>query len=143
VIFSHLFRCCSEGKAQQKQSLEAVPEGLELAMDIVGSDYELSYPKFDNVIQYDSVLKLSSISLSFETMAAQPCECSDVKNWNAEPQAKARLQCGIAVLNKDDPNKTLRWIFERELELIPISDPAFDPVERLLCDLAELVGVAS
>jgi len=73
----------------------------------------------------------------------QLCEHSDVKNWGAEPQAKARLQCGIAVLNKDDPNKTLRWIFEREMQLIPIDDPAFDPVESLLLDFAKLAGVTT
>jgi hypothetical protein len=70
------------------------------------------------------------------------CRCSGVLNWKAEPQGKARLQCGIAVLNQDYPNKSLRWIFERGLQLIPTNNPVFDSIEKLLRDFANLAGVS-
>jgi hypothetical protein len=71
------------------------------------------------------------------------CQSADVKNWNAEKQGKARLQCGIAVLNKEDPNKSLRRIFERTIPIIPLADSAFDPIAQLLDDFAKLAGVSA
>jgi hypothetical protein len=70
------------------------------------------------------------------------CQRSDVKNWNPEKQGKARLQCGIAVLNKEDPNKSLRRIFERTTPIIPLDDIAFDSIEAMLRDFAKLAGLS-
>lgn len=69
------------------------------------------------------------------------CNCAGVPRWNIETQGKARLQCLIAVLNREDPNKALRYLFTKEPPLIPLTDPAFDIVEKLLRDFAQLAGV--
>ncbi|HUO06398.1 MAG TPA: DUF3226 domain-containing protein [Candidatus Binataceae bacterium] len=69
------------------------------------------------------------------------CGSANVNSWNPEKQGKARLQCMVAVLNQEDPNKALRYVFTLNPPLIPLTDSAFDVVEKLLRDFAQLAGV--
>lgn len=68
------------------------------------------------------------------------CECAAMAGWTKENQDKARLQCAIAVLNKENPNGALRYVLRQEPPLIPLTDSAFDQVERLLREFIRLAS---
>ena len=58
------------------------------------------------------------------------CEgvAKSMKEWNAEKTDKAKLQTLVAVVNKDDPNKTIRRLFSTTKTVearINVTDPCF------------------
>lgn len=57
------------------------------------------------------------------------CDSIEAHKWNAEPRDKARLQCMIAATNKDDPNKAVRYLFGK---LIDMKSPAFTDIGNRL-----------
>lgn len=58
------------------------------------------------------------------------CEKIMALNWRPEKRDKARLQCLIAALNEDDPNKGLAHLLHREPPLIPFTSQVFSPIVK-------------
>lgn len=66
-------------------------------------------------------------------------QCGNINamNWPPEARAKAQMQCIIAALNKDDPNKGLGYMFSVQPPLIHFRSKRFTPIVRQIkkfCD---------
>jgi hypothetical protein len=68
------------------------------------------------------------------------CGQFQVAQWNAEKQAKARLQCIIAALYKSDPNKGLQYLLKAARHPIPFNSPAFTPIIREIRRFIKVAG---
>lgn len=71
------------------------------------------------------------------------CVCADIGDWTKENQDKARLQCAIAVLNKENPNGALRYVLRQKPPFILLADATFDPIESMLREFAKACGVSA
>jgi len=65
------------------------------------------------------------------------CDKIDVLNWGAEKRDKARLQCLIAALNKNDPNKSLRYLFSVKPPMINLESNIFDKIVKNIIDFRD------
>jgi hypothetical protein len=53
-------------------------------------------------------------------------------NWRPEKRDKARLQCLVAALNEDDPNKGLQYLFHVDPPVIPMESEVFLPIVDMI-----------
>jgi hypothetical protein len=66
------------------------------------------------------------------------CGPINVTSWNAEKQAKAKLQCLVAATNKSDPTRTLRRLFASHSGgLIDLQSTCFDAIAQKLREIAD------
>ena len=62
-----------------------------------------------------------------------------IRKWPAETRDKARLACIVAVTNKDDPTKSLRWSFGPSGSIVDVTLRCFDPIARSLAEFKSAV----
>ncbi len=56
------------------------------------------------------------------------CGKIETQNWSSEKRDKARLQCMVAALYEDDPNKGLRNLLSVQPPMIPLASAVFTPI---------------
>ena len=57
-------------------------------------------------------------------------QCGEIKalGWDAEKRDKARLQCMIAALHEDDPNRGIAHLLKANAPIVDFNDAVFDPI---------------
>lgn len=67
-------------------------------------------------------------------------KCSKVVEWEIQKRDKAAVQCFIAGFNREDPNKSLRFLLDGHNDLLPMNALEFAKIAATLRDFGSIVA---